>query len=99
MRDGNYDGKTLEDKSIRDMFTFESVINSEWYAERLITRQQIEVNHLQTVLADLQSLPAEEKTPQTAAEIDSIRAKIKTVKSMGFLKSLAGTLGADPFVL
>ncbi len=99
MRDGNYDGKTLGDKSIRDMFTFESVINSEWYAERLITRQQIEVNHLQTVLADLQSLPAEEKTPQTAAEIDSIRAKIKTVKSMGFLKSLAGTLGADPFVL
>ena len=33
------------------------------------------------------------------SEIDSIRAKIKTVKSMGFLKSLAGTLGADPFVL
>ena len=99
MKDGNYEGKTLEDESIRKMFTFESVINSEWYAERLITRQQIEVNHLQTVLANLQSLPAEEKTSQTAAEIESVKARIKTVKSMGYLKSLAGTLGADPFVL
>ncbi len=99
MKDGNYEGKTLEDESIRKMFTFESVINSEWYAERLITRQQIEVNHLQTVLANLQSLPAEEKTPQTATEIESVKARIKTVKSMGYLKSLAGTLGADPFVL
>ena len=99
MKDGNYEGKTLEDESIRKMFTFESVINSEWYAERLITRQQIEVNHLQTVLANLQSLPAEEKTPQTATEIESVKARIKSVKSMGYLKSLAGTLGADPFVL
>lgn len=76
MKDGNYEGKTLEDESIRKMFTFESVINSEWYAERLITRQQIEVNHLQTVLANLQSLPAEEKTPQTATEIESVKARL-----------------------
>lgn len=99
MKDGHYEGKTLEDRSIRDMFSFENVLKSEWYAERIITRQQIEVNHLQTVLGILQSLPPEEKTQKTAAEIESVRARIKSVKSMGYLKSLSGTLGADPFVL
>ena len=99
MKDGHYEGETLEDRSIRDMFSFENVLKSEWYAERIITRQQIEVNHLQTVLGILQSLPPEEKTQKTAAEIESVRARIKSVKSMGYLKSLSGTLGADPFVL
>ncbi len=99
MRDGHYEGKTLEDQSIREMFLFDNVIRSEWYAERLISRQQLEVNKLQTVLSNLTSLPPEEKNQQILSEIDSARARIKLVKSIGYLKSLVGTIGLDPFVL
>ena len=32
MRDGSYEGKTLDDPSLRQMFTRESILKSEWYA-------------------------------------------------------------------
>jgi len=98
MKDGNYEGKTLDDPSVREMFTYDSIIKSEWYAERLITHQQIQVDNLQRALEKLTSFPVEERTEGLAAEINSLRSLLKQVKSMGYLKSLAGTLGTDPYI-
>ncbi|MGV3532062.1 MAG: hypothetical protein ACO1QR_06800, partial [Chthoniobacteraceae bacterium] len=39
MRDGQWEGKTLEDREFRTMFTRESVIASVWYKERLEARR------------------------------------------------------------
>ena len=95
MRDGSYQGKTLSDPEIRDLFKTENIINSDWYAERLITRQQIEVGSLQKLLAKLEA-----GTPKgaDAEKLLAARAQLKEVKSLNHLKSLAGTIGADPFV-
>lgn len=90
MRDGSFEGKTLDSPEIRDMFTFENLRNSEWYAERLIGRQQIEVNELQRKIYS---------TPETQQKrVAELKAQLKLKKGIGYLKSLAGTLGADPYI-
>jgi len=100
MRDGRYEGKTLDDPSIRDMFAMENIRKSDWYAERLITRQQIATNSLQNVLQSLQAEAAEDpKNEVLNEEINAVKSKLKFVKGMSYLKSLDGTLGADPYIL
>ena len=98
MRDGNYEGKDIESPEIRDLFKRENIINSDWYAERLMTRQQIEVNTLQNVLKGLEESDSK-RDPSDQAKAESVRAALKAVKSISHLKSLAGTLGADPYIL
>ena len=89
-------GKTLDSPEIRNLFTLESIKNSEWYAERLISRQQIEVNALQHRLHEISDSPA--KRAHEDSELAAVKSELKYKKSLGYLKSLAGTLGADPFV-
>ncbi len=98
MKDGHYNGATLNDKEVRDLFDFDNLIKSDWYAERLIARQIIEVDTLQAILADLQAIPARERNADTNAQIESTKAQIKYVKGIGYLKSIAGTIGADPYI-
>jgi len=97
MRDGQYEGKTLDSPEIREMFTAASIKNSEWYAERLICRQQIEVTSLQSRLQMLNSV--QEKTPDEMAEATELKSELKRKKGIGYLKSLAGTIGADPYIV
>ena len=65
MRDGSYEGRTLDDPDLRAMFTRESILKSEWYAERLITRQQIELAALQNTIRGLSA--QDSKTEDAAA--------------------------------
>lgn len=96
MRDGSYEGRTLDDPDLRAMFTRESILKSEWYAERLITRQQIELAALQNTIRGLSAQDA--KTEDAAAKVSELQSRLKTVKGLNYLKSLAGTIGADPFI-
>lgn len=102
MRDGHFEGKTLDDDSVRQMFTREAIVKSEWYAERLITRQQIEVDAIQNVINACQNEYAKSKDAQTVAEANAkaaeARACLRQIKSINYLKSIGGTLGADPFL-
>lgn len=103
MRDGNFEGKTLADESIRKLFTRDSIIHSEWYAERIITKQHIDMNILQNVITSCQSDYAEEKvnpyTDKVLQQLAEAKTQLKNVKSISYLKSLDGSIGADPFVL
>ena len=40
-----------------------------------------------------------EKTPDELKEVEELKSALKRTKSIGYLKSLAGTLGADPFIV
>ncbi len=99
MKDGHYEGKTLDDPEIREMFSTENIRKSEWYAERLMTRQQIEVNNLQNLLQTMQNASATDKSSALTEEINLVRSKLKQVKGISYLKSLGGTIGADPYIL
>ena len=82
---GQYEGKTVKDACIRSMFARESMLASDWYAERLKARQRQDIalwtRHVQATNSPLAT------------------RRLVEVTSLEHLKKLAGTIGADPAVV
>lgn len=103
MADGSYEGKTVKDPEIRDMFTQESMLSSDWYQERLQSRQQRDIKlwsqHVQ-YLVNFMSNPhnsAVNSRMELASRKQFANEELKRVQSPEFVKSLIGTLGTDSF--
>lgn len=102
MAHGSFNGKTEKDQEIRELFTRKSVLNSDWYHERLETKQardrQLWRNHLEYV----DRFRAETQDAESAARLRlKQRAKyaqeqLRRVSAPEYLDELQGTLGADP---
>jgi phosphoenolpyruvate carboxykinase (diphosphate) len=83
MAHGQYEGREVGDPAIRDMFTREALLASDWYRERLFVKQRRDIA-LWTRHA-------------AAAGAEAVRARLKHVSSPEYLWELVGTIGADPF--
>lgn len=98
---GNYEGKTVTDPDIRGMFEREYVLSSEWYKERLLRKQEIDIEFLEKstkYLSEFINLEANREytdklnlRPRMAA----VEEEMDYVKSAGYLDFLEGTIGAD----
>jgi hypothetical protein len=104
---GSYEGNGIDDPRIREMFTRESLLASEWYRERLQVKQardialwQRHVKSLETsqladddgVFPDARNLALNLQDRLTAA-----RTQLARVSADTYLQELVGTIGADPF--
>ena len=85
---GNYQGKGIDDPSLREMFTRKGLLASDWYAERLATKQKRDIALWTRHVASLEAAGL----PTEAAKADLAR-----VSSPKYLDELKGTIGADPF--
>ncbi len=101
MANGNYEGKTVEDPEIRKMFTLDYLLNSEWYSERLLNKQlkdialwQNHVNYLRDHLHNDHSIVTEKM--HLKEKLEQAEKELSRIKSPNYLKSLHGTIGADP---
>ncbi len=99
---GDYEGKTADDPEIRKLFDRDYVLNSDWYKDRLVTKQQRDIALAQR---QLDYITAFRSKPENANCISDMRidykiAKLKErlnhLKSDEYLQSLVGTIGADP---
>ena len=81
MATGSYEGKGAEDPSIRSLFTRSALLESDWYQERLRTKQARDVSLWERYSRELDS--------------DEVRAQKDRVSSPEYLKELAGTIGAS----
>jgi len=101
---GHYENKSIHDPAIRSMFTREALLESDWYKERLVTKQRRD-----TVLCmrNIQSL--EDFMGRPGYEVEAARLGIHEklmeaqrelvrVSDDAYLKELEGTIGADPIV-
>jgi len=83
MAHGHYEGRDVNDPTLRGMFTRESLLASDWYRERLDVKQRRDValwtRHVQ------------------AAGTPAASAGLARVTSPAYLEELVGTIGADPF--
>ena len=101
MIEGHYDGKTISDPAIREMFTLESMLTSNWYAERLRLRQlreqQLWQRHVQALETFQNSTEyAEEKVAMRISDrLEAARQQLSRVLAPEYLSELQGTLGAD----
>lgn len=102
MARGNYQGKTERDPEIRQLFTRESMLSSDWYKERLVTKQQRDIALWERHRDDLEAY-LHERTASDATELGIIaerqrivEAELARVNRAEYLNELVGTLGAEP---
>lgn len=102
MAEGSFEGKGLNDPAIREMFTRDGVITSDWYQERLKIKQARKaaccVEHI-SYLEDFMSHghnANETARMALATRLASVKARREYVLSDEFLNDSVGTLGADP---
>ncbi|MDP2783080.1 MAG: hypothetical protein Q8O38_00610, partial [Sulfurimicrobium sp.] len=102
MANGHYEGKDVHDPTIRALFTREALLASDWYQERLKTKQVRDIRLWERHLAYLDTF-AHRTSHQDMAErldiqerLEGAKTKLEWVKSAAYLHSLSGTIGADP---
>ena len=102
MATGSYSGMDIHHPDIRAMFTRESLLASDWYQERLEIKQHRDiemwkrhVKHLQQFLDD-KDYEDEAQRLGMPQRLETARQKLAAVQQEDYLKSLVGTLGADP---
>ena len=101
MAEGSYEGYTINSKEVRDLFTRENVINSDWYQERLENRRQIEVKLLEKKIAYVQAFMANPVNKSIIAEmqyemkLEEAKKELEYLKTEEYLKTQIGTLGAE----
>ena len=104
---GEYEGKSITDPEVRNLFNRDTVLESDWYKRRLATKQNRDLNHwkafqtrLTTVIQELsegEMSPAEKaETREMNERLEFVRDQIAEVSSPDYQRSLIGTLGADP---
>ncbi|MCG1035327.1 hypothetical protein [Polaribacter sargassicola] len=99
---GHYDGKDISDVELRKYFNRDYVVNSDWYKERLVLKQQSEIKYLTNEIKYLQDFISDDRNDKLVEEMDIMARLEKTeqqlnkVKSDDYLIQLNGTIGLDP---
>ncbi len=105
MASGSYQGKDVHDPDIRALFTREALLASDWYRERLETKQLRDVALWTRHVAYLDAFAIRASHHDVAEKLDiqsrleKARAKLEWVSGSAYLQSLSGTIGADPMGL
>src|SRR5690606_38633972 len=99
---GSWQGKDASDPQFRALFTRAALLESDWYQQRLLVKQQRDValwqRHVQS-LCEFLALPSHRDVAARLGIADKLgkaRAELERVSSRDYLKALHGTIGADP---
>jgi phosphoenolpyruvate carboxykinase (diphosphate) len=102
MARGRFEGKTEHDPAIRNLFTKQSLLASDWYRERLVTRQQRDLalweRHRDYLEGYLKCSPNAEATIREAIHRRQriVASQLDRIQRPEYLDDLIGTLGAEP---
>jgi hypothetical protein len=105
MRDGNFEGKDLDNPAIRKLFTADNLLSSDWYEARLKAKQQADVQLWQRHVRYLQAFLTKSSYAEEAERLgitQRLAEAKETLVSVGkssYLKKLTGSLGTDPAAL
>ena len=97
MAHGHYEGFGIEAPEIRGLFVRETVLASDWYQERLFTKQERDKALWQRHAAALEAFRANRGTMDIEARLELAHSQLARVSSPSYLNELRGTIGADPF--
>ncbi len=102
MATGSYEGKDVHHPDIRQMFSRDYLLDSEWYRQRLMVKQQREIalwkQHIKNLqkFLDLPSHADMASRMDLQGRLESARKRLQQVQTDEYLKGLIGTIGADP---
>jgi hypothetical protein len=101
MAHGHYEGKSVSDPGIRNMFTRDYLLQSDWYQQRLEIKQQRDSKLWQQHKAYIQQQLNETEQNDSAVrtelyqKLESAERMLAEINDPAYLQSLQGTLGAD----
>ena len=99
---GHYEGKTEHDPAIRQMFTKEALLASDWYRERLLTQQkrdlQLWERHQKYLNQYLVDRPNADPAVREAIHhrLQIVTSELDRIQQPAYVDELFGTLGAEP---
>jgi hypothetical protein len=101
MATGSYKGLDRNHPDFRKMFERETILQSNWYNERLVEKQKRDialwsrnVDYLQSVL-ELEHYNDVAENLELPVRLSAAIAQLKEVKADSYIKKLVGTIGAD----
>ncbi len=101
MANGTYEGMDGHDARFRSLFNRDVVLASEWYHERLLTKQARDTvlwrRHRESLDIYLSSLTGRTPPLPVQARLKVVRDQLSRITSPAYLQELRGTIGADPF--
>ena len=103
MADGHWQGHSVESAEVRSMFSRAALLASDWYRERLQTKQERDIalwrRHVQAleVFRSSSRTMAAEEGLEVPGRLAHAQAQLGRVESPAYLAELTGTIGADPF--
>lgn len=97
MAHGHYEGLQEDDPKFRALFTLENMLKSDWYAERLRAKQQVDIQLWQKHLENVQKTIAKTPTRQgeLAPKLAYCQDQLAHCQNPAYLGYLQGTLGAS----
>ena len=99
---GTFEGKTERDPAIRQMFTKEALLSSDWYRERLLTQQkrdlQLWERHQNYLKQYQQDRPNADPAVREAIHhrLLIVTSELDRIQQPAYVDELFGTLGAEP---
>jgi hypothetical protein len=101
---GEHEGKTERDPDVRRMFTKDALLKSDWYRDRLVTRQKRDLalwerhrDYLANYLKDRPNMDASlEATIHQRQQM--VATELNWIQHPDYIEGLYGTLGAEPRV-
>jgi hypothetical protein len=101
MAHGHYNGMTEKDPALRALFGREALINSDWYKERLRTKQERDKvlwsRHKCALTEFLANGPDRDETAWRAT-LCRVNRQLERVSSVEYLQELNGTIGLEPSI-
>jgi len=101
MATGEFEGKSIEDESIRKMFTLDYLLASDWYKERLMIKQsrdarlwQMNRDYIDSKLDETDESDTEQWA-DLQGRIENAEQMLDWINSESYLERLSGTIGAD----
>ncbi len=90
MAEGNFEGKDLHHKDIRNLFTKKHLLESDWYQDRLRTKQERDLHLWKKHIKYL------EQKKGSREQLEKAEQYFKAIQKPDYIEQLSGTIGADP---
>jgi phosphoenolpyruvate carboxykinase (diphosphate) len=102
MAHGECDGMTVQSPELRALFDYETVVNSDWYRQRLTSKVAIDAQLWRKHIDSLQTFASQGVYKTEIARLgieerlEKARRELARVEGTGYFETLRGTIGADP---
>ena len=99
---GDYEGKSITDPEVRKLFTRESLLESDWYRRRLVSKQLRDIEHWKEMEQKVLKYIDDPTEQDVVAELNLkdrlayVQQQLAITQSPDYQQALEGTLGVDP---